>query len=82
MSCAEVFALGASGTIRSQRSRAPYRIVEHFVSEVGAERVLFGTDAPWMSIQQQLGRVLFADIPDAAKRQILVGNAQQLLGLG
>ena len=61
-------------------SRAPYRIVEHFVSEVGAERVLFGTDAPWMSIQQQLGRVLFADIPDDAKRHILIENAQQLLG--
>ena len=61
-------------------SRAPYGVPECFVREVGAERVLFGSDAPWMSMQQQLGRVLFADISDADKRTILVQNPRRILG--
>lgn len=60
-------------------SKAPYGIVEYFVREVGAERVLWGSDAPWMSIQQQLGRVLFADISDEEKKQILVENPRRIL---
>lgn len=60
-------------------SAAPYGVVETFVREVGAQRVLFGSDAPWMSVQQQLGRVLFADVSDADKRTILVDNPTRVL---
>jgi predicted TIM-barrel fold metal-dependent hydrolase len=62
-------------------SHSPYGLVEYFVGEVGPERVLWGSDAPWMSIHQQLGRVLFADIPDAQKHTILVDNPRRLLSL-
>ncbi len=61
-------------------SRSAAGLVEFFVKKVGAERVVWGSDAPWLSYQQQIGRVLFADIPEAAKRLILAGNAARILG--
>ena len=60
-------------------SHAPYGLIEYFVREVGVERMLYGSDAPWMSMQQQLGRVLFADIPETDKKQILVENPRRIL---
>ena len=61
-------------------SRSADGLVEFFVREIGAERVVWGSDAPWLSYQQQIGRVLFADIPESAKRLILAGNAKRILG--
>jgi predicted TIM-barrel fold metal-dependent hydrolase len=60
-------------------SQSRYGLVEYFVREVGAGRVVFGSDVPWMPIQHQLGRVLFADIPEADKRAILVENPKRIL---
>ena len=62
-------------------SMAPYGLVEYFVREVGAERILFGSDAPWMSFGSQLGRVAFADIRESEKKTILVDNPARLLAL-
>ena len=55
-----------------------YGIVEHFAREVGADRILFGSDAPWMSIQQQHGRVLFADISEEEQKTILIENPRRI----
>jgi len=60
-------------------SGSRYGLVEYFVREVGAERILFGSDAPWMGIQQQLGRILFADITDDEKKTILIENPRRVL---
>ncbi len=60
-------------------SMAPYGLVEYFVREIGAERVLFGADAPWMAFSQQIGRVLFAAITDRQKRMILIHNPRRIL---
>jgi len=59
-------------------SLAWYGLLERLVAMGGADRVLFGTDMPFMSPDQQIGRVLFARIPDEAKRKILGLNAQRL----
>ena len=56
-----------------------YRLVEFFVREVGAERVTWGTDMPWIPVEQQIGRVVFAEISEDEKRQILVENPRRLL---
>ncbi len=61
-------------------SMAWYGLLERLVGMAGPERVLFGTDMPFMSPDQQIGRILFAKIPDDQKRQILGLNAQRLLG--
>ena len=60
-------------------SGAPYGVIEYFVQELGPHRMLFGSDAPYMSIQQQLGRVLFADIAEDDKKTILVDNPKRIL---
>ena len=52
---------------------------EMAVREVGAERVLYGSDAGGRSFASQLGKVLGADIPESAKRLILGENCKRLL---
>jgi hypothetical protein len=52
---------------------------EMAVRELGAERVLYGSDAGGRSFASQLAKVLGADIPDAARRLILAGNLKRLL---
>ena len=58
-----------------------YGMLERMVREVGASRVLFGTDLPFIDPRYQLGRVLFARVPDSRKRKILGTNAARLFGL-
>ncbi len=52
---------------------------EMAVRELGAERVVFGSDAGGRSFASQLAKVFGADIPDTAKRLILGENARRLL---
>ena len=52
---------------------------EMVVRELGAERVLFGSDAPGRSFASQLAKVSGADIPEDAKRLILGENLKRLL---
>jgi hypothetical protein len=59
-------------------SFAWYGLMERLVAMAGSERVLFGTDMPFLSPDQQIGRVLFARITDEDKRKILGLNAQRL----
>jgi len=53
--------------------------VEMAVRELGAERVIYGSDAGGRSFASQLAKVLGAEIPDAAKELILGGNLRRLL---
>jgi predicted TIM-barrel fold metal-dependent hydrolase len=54
-------------------------MVEMAVRELGAERVLFGSDIGSRSFAPQLAKVQGADVPDAAKRLILGENLKRLL---
>jgi uncharacterized protein len=51
------------------------------VGEVGAERVIFGTDSPWIDPRFLLGKVAFADLDDKAARLVMGGNIIRLLDL-
>lgn len=53
--------------------------VEMAVRELGAERVLYGSDVGGRSFASQVAKVLGADIPDAAKELIFGGNLRRLL---
>jgi predicted TIM-barrel fold metal-dependent hydrolase len=55
-------------------------VTEMAVRELGAERVIYGSDAPGRSFGSQLAKIQGADIPDEAKRLILAGNLKRLLG--
>jgi|WetSurMetagenome_2_1015567.scaffolds.fasta_scaffold129467_2 uncharacterized protein len=59
-------------------SLAWYGLIERLVAMAGPDRVVFGTDMPFMSADQQLGRVLFSRVSDEVKRRILGFNAQAL----
>ena len=54
-------------------------VTEMAVRELGAERVLYGSDAGGRSFASQLAKVVGADIPDSAKRLILGENLKRLL---
>jgi uncharacterized protein len=54
-------------------------VVEMAVRELGAERVVYGSDVGGRSFASQLAKVMGADIPDSAKELILGGNLRRLL---
>lgn len=53
--------------------------VEMAVRELGAERVMYGSDITGRSFASQLAKVLGANITDNAKRLILAGNIKKML---
>ncbi len=54
-------------------------VVEMAVRELGAERVLYGSDAGGRSYASQMAKVLAADLSEADKRLILGGNIERIL---
>ena len=54
-------------------------VVEMAVRELGADRVIYGSDYPGRSFASQLAKVLGADISQDAKQAILAGNLRRLL---
>src|SRR5438067_5698839 len=53
-------------------------VVEMAVRELGAERVVYGSDVGGRSFASQLAKVMGADIPDSAKELVLGGNLRRL----
>ncbi len=60
----------------SQRHRL---ILERIVEALGLERILFGSDLPFLEASMTLGQVLAARIPDAAREMILRNNFLRLI---
>lgn len=63
----------------SSRSITP-GLIEWAVSEVGEDRVLFGTDTPLYLAAMQRARIDYADLTETAKNKILRENAIRLFG--
>jgi predicted TIM-barrel fold metal-dependent hydrolase len=49
--------------------------------KIGVDRIIFGTDYPFMPIQSQLEQILRLPLTDVEKRQILSENARRILHL-
>ncbi len=60
-------------------SMCPARQIEFFVREVGSDRVIFGTDNPFIDPRPAIGRVALADIGQDDRRNIFGGNAKRLI---
>lgn len=60
-------------------SRTPRGRIERFVQDVGADRVVWGTDALFKSATQGLGMVLGARISENDMRRVLSDNAGDIL---
>ena len=56
-------------------------LIEWAVQQIGAEKMLFGTDSPLHDARFELGKIVTADISETAKRKILGLNAIKLLEL-
>lgn len=72
----EAIANAKHGNVYTDTSgQASYRnnIIEYAVNEVGSEKIFFGTDT--YSCAFQVGRILFADISQKDKENILRNNA-------
>lgn len=54
-------------------------VTEMAVRELGADRVIWGSDAPGRSFSSQLSKVAGADIPEADKEKIFGANLKRLL---
>lgn len=66
-------------SIDTSGSQPDAGFTEFAVAQLGAERILFGSDAPIRDYAVQLAKVTGAKISDAARQQILGENAIRLL---
>jgi uncharacterized protein len=57
-----------------------YGALERLVKAVGSDKVLFGSDCPFIDPAVVLGRVACSRLPDAAKERILGANMDAILG--
>lgn len=60
-------------------SMCPARQIEFFVKEVGADRVMFGTDNPFIDPRSQIGRICLAEISQEDRIKIMGGNARKYI---
>jgi hypothetical protein len=54
--------------------------IEAGVAELGAHRVLFGSDVPIRDLGSQIAKVYGAELDDEARELVLWGNFQRLIG--
>ena len=75
---------GRKGNIFTDTSSAQSimpNLIEWAVREIGAERILYGSDSPCYFAPMQRARIDCADISEDQKRQILCGNAENIFKL-
>ena len=51
------------------------------IRNIGADRVLFGTDSPWVSQKEMIGQLMDIPFTEEEKNAVLGENAAKLLGL-
>ncbi len=54
------------------------QMIEYFVNEIGSEKILFGSDAPWIDPTFTMINVLTADISNNDKENIFNRNAEKV----
>ena len=56
-----------------------YGVIEMMTEGVGADKILFGSDMPFVNANAQIGKILYARISDEDKRKILGLNMANIL---
>ena len=54
--------------------------IEYLCERAGSERIVFGSDYPFVGVRYAVGVILTADITDADRQNILCRNACRILG--
>lgn len=62
-------------------SRIPLPVANRLIREHGADRILFGSDAPWSRPRREIIMINHLDLTEQEREAILDGNARRLLGL-
>ncbi len=62
------------------REAAP-ELFWRIINRHGPDRLLFGTDSPWLDQKEELAAWLEFELPETVKEKILFRNAERLLGL-
>jgi predicted TIM-barrel fold metal-dependent hydrolase len=62
-------------------SRIPLPVAKRLIRDHGADRILFGSDAPWSRPSQEIIMIDHLDLTEQEKDAILDGNARRLLSL-
>ena len=57
-------------------------LIEKAVKTLGAERVIFSSDSPYLSLQSELEKIDMLAVSEREKELIVSGNIQRLLGVG
>lgn len=68
-----------SDNVYFETSWAPSRVVEEAVKVFGAEKVLFGSDYPFRSVEEEVEKVLSLGFKDDDNSRIFWENAEELL---
>jgi predicted TIM-barrel fold metal-dependent hydrolase len=55
--------------------------VEDVATQIGPERVLFGSNSPFMDMRLEVERARWANLAEESKALILAGNAQRIFKL-
>ena len=55
------------------------REITRMVREAGADRVLYGSDSPFIEMRTALGRAIFCDLTDDERERVLGRNVRELL---
>jgi len=58
----------------------PHDLFLRIVEKHGADKILFGSDAPWSNAQTEIGHLMSMPLPTADITAILGGNAKRILG--
>ena len=56
-------------------------LVEMLVDGIGADRILFGTDLPFIDCRMQIGRMAFSKLNDDQLKLVLADNARRLFAI-
>jgi len=56
-------------------------IIDRYVAEIGSERILFGTDMPWIDVRYHISNILHADISEKDRHNIFHLNAERLFDI-
>jgi len=60
-------------------SMCPVQQIEYFVKEIGSERIIFGTDNPYLNPKIQVGRIALANITQQDRINIFSANAKRYI---
>jgi len=72
---------GGRANVYFDTALASQETIRRFVKDIGAERILFGSDIPFGTMKSELNKVLSLPIADEEKELILSKNLKRLIGL-